>query len=35
MSVAVMPLWALLRDECPSGGIRVTGYATPAARARE
>lgn len=24
--------WALLRGECPSGGIRVTGYATAAAR---
>ena len=24
--------WALLRGECPAGGIRVTGYATPAAR---
>ena len=24
--------WALLRGECPKGGIRVTGYATPAAR---
>ena len=24
--------WALLRGECPIGGIRVTGYATPAAR---
>lgn len=24
--------WALLRGECPKGGIKVTGYATPAAR---
>jgi len=24
--------WALLRGECPPGGIRVTGYVTPAAR---
>ena len=24
--------WALLRGACPAGGIRVTGYATPAAR---
>ena len=24
--------WALLRGECPAGGIRVTGYVTPAAR---
>ena len=24
--------WALLRGECPAGGIRVAGYATPAAR---
>ena len=24
--------WALLRGECPSGGIRITGYATTAAR---
>jgi hypothetical protein len=24
--------WALLRGECPAGGIRVTGYATAAAR---
>jgi putative hemolysin len=24
--------WALFRGECPPGGIRVTGYATPAAR---
>jgi putative hemolysin len=24
--------WALLRGECRTGGIRVTGYATPAAR---
>ena len=24
--------WALLRGECPAGGIKVTGYATPAAR---
>lgn len=24
--------WALLRGECPAGGIRATGYATPAAR---
>jgi putative hemolysin len=24
--------WALLRGECPSGGVRVTGYATAAAR---
>ena len=24
--------WALLRGECPVGGIRVTGYVTPAAR---
>lgn len=24
--------WALLRGECPTGGIRVTGYVTPAAR---
>jgi putative hemolysin len=24
--------WALLRGECPTGGLRITGYATPAAR---
>jgi len=24
--------WALMRGECPVGGIRVTGYVTPAAR---
>ncbi len=24
--------WALLRGECRAGGIRITGYATPAAR---
>jgi len=24
--------WALLRGECPVGGLRVTGYATDAAR---
>jgi len=24
--------WALLRGECPAGGVKVTGYATPAAR---
>jgi putative hemolysin len=24
--------WALLRGECPVGGIKVTGYITPAAR---
>lgn len=24
--------WALLRGECPAGGLRITGYATPAAR---
>lgn len=24
--------WALLRGECPKGGLRVTGYATPAGR---
>jgi putative hemolysin len=24
--------WALLRGECPAGGIRVTGYVTPQAR---
>jgi putative hemolysin len=24
--------WALLRGECPAGGIRVTGYITPQAR---
>jgi|SRR6185503_13823307 len=24
--------WALLRGHCPSGGLRVTGYVTPAAR---
>jgi len=24
--------WALLRGACPVGGLRVTGYATPAAR---
>ena len=24
--------WAMLRGECPTGGIKVTGYATPAAR---
>ena len=24
--------WALLRGDCPAGGIRVTGYATPQAR---
>ncbi|MCI0454163.1 MAG: DUF333 domain-containing protein [Candidatus Dadabacteria bacterium] len=24
--------WALLRGDCPLGGIKVTGYVTPAAR---
>ncbi len=24
--------WALMRGECPTGGIKVTGYLTPAAR---
>jgi len=24
--------WALLRDECPAGGRKITGYATAAAR---
>jgi putative hemolysin len=24
--------WALLRGECPPGGVRVTGYRTAAAR---
>ena len=24
--------WALFRGECPAGGLRVTGYVTPAAR---
>lgn len=24
--------WALMRGECPDGGIKVTGFATPAAR---
>jgi putative hemolysin len=24
--------WALLRDDCPKNGLRVTGYATPAGR---
>ena len=24
--------WALFRGECPAGGLRVTGYITPAAR---
>lgn len=24
--------WALLRGECPAGGIKVTGFVTPAAR---
>jgi len=24
--------WALLRRQCPAGGLRVTGYATAAAR---
>jgi putative hemolysin len=24
--------WALLRGECPAGGLRITGYVTPAAR---
>ena len=24
--------WALFRGECPVGGLRVTGYLTPAAR---
>jgi putative hemolysin len=24
--------WALFRAECPAGGLRVTGYLTPAAR---
>jgi dipeptidyl-peptidase-4 len=24
--------WALMRDECPGGGAKVTGYVTPAAR---
>ena len=23
--------WALMRGECPSGGVKVTGYVTPAA----
>jgi hypothetical protein len=26
--------WALLRRHCPTGGIRVTGYATPEERLR-
>jgi len=24
--------WALFRGDCPAGGLRVTGYLTPAAR---
>jgi putative hemolysin/membrane-bound inhibitor of C-type lysozyme len=24
--------WALLRGDCPAGGVRITGYVTPAAR---
>ena len=24
--------WAMFRGECPTGGLRVTGYITPAAR---
>ncbi len=24
--------WAMLRGECPNGGIRITGYITPAAQ---
>lgn len=24
--------WALLRGDCPAGGLRITGYVTPAAR---
>jgi len=24
--------WAMLRGECPVGGIKITGYVTPAAR---
>ena len=24
--------WALMRGECPIGGVKVTGYVTPAAR---
>ncbi len=24
--------WALFRGECPAGGIKITGYVTPAAR---
>ena len=24
--------WALMRGECPAGGLKVTGYVTPAAR---
>ena len=24
--------WALLRGDCPVGGVKVTGYVTPAAR---
>jgi len=24
--------WALFRGECPKGGLRITGYATPAGR---
>ena len=24
--------WALLRGQCPAGGLRITGYVTPAAR---
>lgn len=24
--------WALFRGDCPAGGLRVTGYVTPAAR---
>ncbi|MEZ4583733.1 MAG: hypothetical protein R3A10_19215 [Caldilineaceae bacterium] len=24
--------WALMRGECPDGGVKVTGYATDAAR---
>ena len=24
--------WALLRGDCPGGGVKVTGYVTPAGR---
>jgi hypothetical protein len=24
--------WAMLRGDCPEGGVRVTGYVTPAAQ---